>query len=199
MKGERPGQLSIARAGERRGVTDLATLGLVTTGLALLLARIWLPALGSAGRLAALTATMVAILAGSLLVPVAGGRVILRPSLVLAIGLAAIVVALAAGGRPVPAPDAVWSLPLSLLAAVAEEALFRRFAYGALERRGPAIAVGVTALAFALIHVPLYGWAVFPVDLGAGLLLSWQRWASGTWTVPAATHAASNVVMTVLR
>jgi hypothetical protein len=47
--------------------------------------------------------------------------------------------------------------------------------------------------------VPIYGVTVFPVDLGAGLLLSWQRWACGSWTVPAATHATANVVMTVLR
>jgi hypothetical protein len=33
-----------------------------------------------------------------------------------------------------------------------------------------------------------------PVDLGAGLVFGWQRWASGTWTVPAATHAADNVL-----
>jgi membrane protease YdiL (CAAX protease family) len=99
----------------------------------------------------------------------------------------------------VPAPYAAWALPLALLAAVAEEALFRRAAYAALAPHGAALAIGVTALAFALVHVPLYGVAVFPVDLGAGLLLSWQRWASGTWTVPAATHAAANLVMTVMR
>jgi membrane protease YdiL (CAAX protease family) len=189
------------RAGLRlaRGRVEVATLGLVVTGIALLLARIWLPALGAQGRVVALAATMVAILVGSLLVPVGPGRAMLRPSLVLAIGLVAIAVALVAGGRPVAAPVAAWSLPLALLAAVAEEALFRRAAYSALERHGAALAVGVTAVAFALIHVPLYGWAVLPVDLGAGLLLSWQRWASGTWTVPAATHAAANFVMTVLR
>jgi len=189
------------RAGIRpaRWRLDLATLGLVATGLALLLARIWLPALGAQGRVVALAATMAAILVGSLLVPVAPGRAMLRPSLVLAIGLAAIAVALVAGGRPVASPLAAWSLPLALLAAVAEEALFRRAAYSALERHGVIVAVGATAVAFALIHVPLYGWAVLPVDLGAGLLLSWQRWASGTWTVPAATHAAANFVMTVLR
>ena len=181
-----------------RGI-DLATLLLVTTGLALLLARIWLPALGPSGRVVALAATMVAILVGSLLVPVVPGRAMLRPSLVLAIGLAAIAVALVTGGRPVVSPLAVWSLPLALLAAVAEEALFRRVGYSALERHGAAVAIGVTAAAFALIHLPLYGWAVLPVDLGAGLLLSWQRWASGTWTVPAATHSAANFVMTVLR
>jgi hypothetical protein len=195
----------VSGAAERAGMrqarwrVDVATLGLVATGIALLLARIWLPALGAQGRVVALAATMVAILVGSLLVPVAPGRAMLRPSLVLAIGLTAIAVALVAGGRPVASPVAAWSLPLALLAAVAEEALFRRAAYSALERHGAAMAVGVTAVVFALIHVPLYGWAVLPVDLGAGLLLSWQRWASGTWTVPAATHAAANFVMTVLR
>ena len=178
---------------------EIATLGLVATGLGLMLVRIWLPALGANGRVVALGATMAAILVGSLLVPVASGRAALRPAIVLAIGLAAIAIALLAGGPPVRSPLAALSLPLSLLAAGAEEALFRRAAYGALERHGAVVAVGVTALAFALIHVPLYGWAVLPVDLGAGLLLSWQRWASGTWTVPAATHAAANVVMTVLR
>jgi hypothetical protein len=188
-----------ARLRQGRWRVDAATLGLVAIGLALLLVRIWLPALGVRGRVVALAATMAAILVSSLLVPVAPARAMLRPSIVLAIGLAAIAVALVAGGRPAASPVAVWSLPLALLAAVAEEALFRRAAYAALERHGAVIAVGVTAAAFALVHVPLYGWAALPVDLGAGLLLSWQRWASGTWTVPAATHAAANVVMTVLR
>jgi membrane protease YdiL (CAAX protease family) len=86
-----------------------------------------------------------------------------------------------------------------MLAAVAEEALFRRAAYGWLAHSGPVIAVLVSALLFAAVHVPLYGVAAFPVDLGAGLLLSWQRWAAGTWTVPAATHAAANVLAVMLR
>jgi hypothetical protein len=46
--------------------------------------------------------------------------------------------------------------------------------------------------------VPLHGTAALPVDLGAGLFLSWQRWASGTWAAPAATHALANLVV-VLR
>jgi membrane protease YdiL (CAAX protease family) len=178
---------------------DLATLGLVAIGAVLLLMRTWLPTLGSFGRLAGLTTTLLAILVASLLVPAARSSARLHPGVVLAVGLAAVALALATGGPPVPAPLIAWALPLTLLAAVAEEALFRRVAYGALERRGAIVAIGITALAFALVHVPLYGVAVFPVDLGAGLLLSWQRWASGTWTVPAATHAAANLVMTVLR
>jgi hypothetical protein len=178
---------------------DVGTLCLVVGGLGLLLVRIWLPALGAQGRVIGTGATMAAILAGSLLVPASPGRATLRPALVLLIGFAAILIALLAGGAPVRSPVALWSLPLAVLAAIAEEALFRRAAYAALERHGAALAVGLTALAFALIHVPLYGWAVLPVDLGAGLLLSWQRWASGTWAVPATTHVAANVLMTVLR
>lgn len=178
---------------------DGATLGLVTLGIALLIGRAWLPALGPAGRVAGLASVLLAILAGSLLVPAPRQPAWIPPAAVLAIGLAAIALASAAGGSPVRTPYATWALPLALLAAIAEEALFRRAAYGALERHGALLAVGLTALAFALVHVPLYGTAVFPVDLGAGLLLSWQRWASGTWTVPAATHAAANLLTSVMR
>ena len=118
---------------------------------------------------------------------------------VLGIGLAGVGAAALAAGRPVAFPSTAWAIPLALLAAVAEEALLRRVLYARLEPAGIAVAIGVTAVLFALLHVPLYGWAAFPVDLGAGLLLSWQRWASGTWTVPAATHAAANLLATVMR
>jgi len=87
---------------------------------------------------------------------------------------------------------------LNVLAAVAEEAFFRRFLYGSLLPLGPGVAVVISAVAFALVHVPLYGGAVFWVDLGAGLLLGWQRWASGSWEAPAATHAIANI-LAVLR
>jgi membrane protease YdiL (CAAX protease family) len=116
----------------------------------------------------------------------------------LALGVAAVAVAAVVAGRPVPAPTSAAALPLSLLAAVAEEALFRRVAYGRLVRLGAALAIGVTAVLFALVHLPAYGVTALPVDLGAGLLLSWQRWASGTWTVPAATHGFANI-LAVLR
>jgi membrane protease YdiL (CAAX protease family) len=83
---------------------------------------------------------------------------------------------------------------LAVLAGVAEEALFRGAAFRLLERRGAALAVAGSALVFALIHVPAYGWPAFPVDLGAGLLFSWQRLVTGRWSVPAATHAAANLL-----
>jgi membrane protease YdiL (CAAX protease family) len=119
------------------------------------------------------------------------------PGLGLAIGLAAVLGAAAVTGRPAPMPSAPAAPALGALAALCEEALFRRLAYGRLERLGPAVAIVATAASFALLHVPLYGTTVLPVDLGAGLLFSWQRWAAGTWTVPAATHAAANLLAVI--
>jgi membrane protease YdiL (CAAX protease family) len=83
---------------------------------------------------------------------------------------------------------------LALLAAVAEEALFRRVLYDRLLRFGAVVAVAGSAVVFALVHLPAYGLAAMPVDLGAALLLGWQRYASGRWTVPAVTHAVANLL-----
>jgi membrane protease YdiL (CAAX protease family) len=83
---------------------------------------------------------------------------------------------------------------LALGAAVAEEALFRRVLYERLLRVGIVVAVVGSAGVFAVVHLPAYGWAAMPVDLGAALLLSWQRYASGRWTVPAVTHAVANLL-----
>jgi len=116
---------------------------------------------------------------------------------VLIVGLAAIVVVAWVVG-PWPPLRLDWTgAPVGALAAVAEEALFRRLAYARLLRFGATAAVVASALAFALLHVPLYGIEVLPVDLGAGLLLSWQRWASGTWAVPAATHVAAELLAVI--
>ena len=120
---------------------------------------------------------------------------------VLAVGAAAVAAATTASTLPGPAlPARGGAMVLALVtgAAVAEEAFFRRLLYGRLLRWGVGAAVVGSAVAFGLVHVPLYGTAALPVDLGAGLLLSWQRWASGTWAVPAATHALANLVV-VLR
>lgn len=118
--------------------------------------------------------------------------------LALGLGLAA-VAAVAVAIRPVPAgPAGTAAVLLTLAAAVAEEALFRQALYRWLAARGGAVlAVAGGALLFALVHVPFYGMAAFPVDLGAGLLFGWQRWSSGRWTVPAATHAAANLLVVI--
>jgi membrane protease YdiL (CAAX protease family) len=112
----------------------------------------------------------------------------------LAAGLGAVTLARFVVAPAPPMAAATVGIGLSVLAAVAEEALFRGGLFRLLEGRGTALAVAGSAFAFALVHVPAYGWQAFPVDLGAGLLFSWQRLATGRWSVPAATHAAANLL-----
>jgi membrane protease YdiL (CAAX protease family) len=163
----------------------------IAAGVAVLAARPF--ATGNAdARTVLFTASYVLIGLASLAVPLRPSRPTIAPGTVLLVGLAAVGIAGAAGGTPVPVPWSAAALPLSLLAAVAEEALFRRAAFGRLERFGPIAAVVGSALLFGLVHLPAYGVEALPVDVGAGLLFGWQRWASGSWTASAATHAAAN-------
>jgi membrane protease YdiL (CAAX protease family) len=189
---------AVETRGSARGVRARAALP-VAVGIGALLLRLRIVEAPDGTRFVLLVAIYAAILASSLLVRVRADQARLRPPLVLAMGLVAVVLAALAAGRPIAAPIGAAAALLSILAAVAEEALFRRAAYGSLERYGVVTAVIGSAVLFALIHVPLYGVAALPVDLGAGLLFSWQRWASGSWSVPATTHAAANLLAVILR
>jgi membrane protease YdiL (CAAX protease family) len=113
------------------------------------------------------------------------------------LGLAVVAAAWRSSGPAAPLALSAAALPLSVAAAIAEEALFRRLLYAQLRRWGVPVAIGGAALAFALAHLPAYGVAALPVDLGAGLLFGWQRWAAGTWTVPAATHSVANILAVI--
>jgi membrane protease YdiL (CAAX protease family) len=115
---------------------------------------------------------------------------------VLALGIGAFAVGrLLAAGSPSPVTATAFILGLNTLAAVAEEAFFRRLVYGALLTGGPVLAVGGSAILFAAVHVTVYGLWVLPLDLAAGLLLGWQRHVTGSWIVPAATHSAANLLV----
>jgi membrane protease YdiL (CAAX protease family) len=179
----------------------------LAAGLAFLLAR---TALGTvAAAVPVLVAGYLAMAATALAVPApagegAAGRAVhawrsatppLGWAAPLGIGLAAVAAAgMVAGPAPDPRVGAA-AAGLGLLAAVAEEALFRRLLYlRLLARYGTVVTVLGSAILFALVHLPAYGTAALPVDLGAGLLLSWQRFASGRWTVPAVTHAVANLL-----
>ena len=169
-------------------------VALAMAGSALLVLRLWLIGYPSAPVLFAGIYALVGV--ASLSVPIGpqdDRR--LRPAGALALGVAAMVVATVASGSVIPVRLGPQALVLNSLAALCEEAFFRRFLYGRLAAFGAVAAVAATALLFALVHLPAYGMAAFWVDLGAGLLLSWQRWASGTWTVPAATHVAANLLV----
>lgn len=114
------------------------------------------------------------------------------PAAALALGTAAF-----AAGRLLGAGvhhAALAPLLLDVLAAVAEEAFFRRLVYGLLEPHGVVLAVTGSALCFAVVHVTVWGPGVLPLDLAAGLLLSWQRSATGRWSVPAVTHVVANLL-----
>jgi membrane protease YdiL (CAAX protease family) len=169
-------------------------VALATAGVALLALRVRLIGYPSAPVL--FTAIYALLGVASLAVPIGpqeGRR--LSPAGALALGAGAMALATVLGGPVVPVRLGSQALALNSLAAVSEEAFFRRFLYGRLAPFGVVAAVAATALLFALVHVPAYGMAAFWVDLGAGVLLSWQRWASGTWTVPAATHVAANLLV----
>ena len=115
--------------------------------------------------------------------------------LVLGVGAAGFVLGRALLEVPVGPPSLALAVGLNALAAVAEEAFFRRHLYSLLEASwGPTVALVGTAVAFAVVHVTVWGWWVLPLDLAAGLILSWQRAATGRWSVPAATHVLANTL-----
>ena len=168
-------------------------------GAALLLARPWLVR-GAAHPAAVLVAVFVAVGVVGAWWPVTRsdppGR-LGAAAWVTVLGVGAFTVGrMLAGGNPA-APALPGYVVLNSLAAVAEEALFRRLVYDTLSSLGGAVAVIGSAAAFALVHVTVWGVWVLPLDFAAGLLLSWQRWASGRWSVPAATHVFANLVAVV--
>lgn len=109
------------------------------------------------------------------------------------LGVAAVVLVRAIA-PPIHAAYTREAFVANLVAAVAEEAFFRRFVYGWLAARGEGFAIIGAAALFALIHVPIYGFGVLPIDFAAGLLLGWQRRESGTWTSSAVTHIVANIL-----
>ena len=123
-----------------------------------------------------------------------------RPSTV-AIGAAggAVLVVLAivtrAGQLPWLAPAAAFIpwVAVTILVASAEEIVLRGALFDELDARLGVVAVVVTSVAFALMHVPLYGWHVVPLDLGVGLWLAGLRLATGGIAAPAIAHTIADL------
>jgi membrane protease YdiL (CAAX protease family) len=120
-----------------------------------------------------------------------------RVLLCLLAGLGAFTLGRLIGGGHAPAPPTLRVIAASTLAAVAEEAFFRRLLWAVLRPGGVVLAALGSAGLFAVAHVTVYGWWVLPLDLAAGLVLAWQRWASGSWAVPAVTHVVANLLVVV--
>lgn len=95
-------------------------------------------------------------------------------------------------GRPA-APFLPWVV-ITVVVASAEEALLRGRLFDAVHRAGGVLAaLLLTTLAFALMHVPLYGWHVVPLDIAVGLALGGLRLATRGIVAPAAAHTVADL------
>jgi membrane protease YdiL (CAAX protease family) len=114
---------------------------------------------------------------------------------------AAALVALATVGEPAvlfgaraPVSSLLWWMPLVSVVAAAEELLLRGVLFDAIRAHGgDALAVAMTALLFALIHLPLYGAPALGVDLCVGVFLGCLRVASGGLTAPLVAHVLADL------
>ncbi len=98
---------------------------------------------------------------------------------------------LSLNGRP--EPFVLW-VAVTLLVAVGEEAILRGVLFDAVAARGGLpVAIAVTSVAFALLHVPLYGWHVVPLDVAVGVWLAGLRLVSRGVAAPAIAHAIADL------
>jgi membrane protease YdiL (CAAX protease family) len=115
---------------------------------------------------------------------------------VVVVGVTAFALGRLAGGGLAPKTTA-GLIAANSLAAVAEEAWFRRLCYDLLLDAGPVWAIVGSSVLFAVVHVGVYGAWVLPLDLAAGLILGWQRWATGSWHASAVTHVVANLLVVI--
>ena len=95
-------------------------------------------------------------------------------------------------GRPAAA-FVPWAL-ITVVVATTEEALLRGMLFDRVRLAGGTLgAIAITTVAFALLHVPLYGLHVVPLDIAVGLLFAGLRLGTGTVAAPAAAHAVADL------
>jgi membrane protease YdiL (CAAX protease family) len=122
----------------------------------------------------------------------AGGAILLAVPMALSLlshGSLAGPVLAANGGLSAPA----WVV-VTLVVACGEEALLRGALFRAcLPALGTVGTVVLTSAAFALMHLPFYGWAAIPLDLAVGVWLGGLRVASGSAAAPAVAHTLADL------
>ena len=118
-----------------------------------------------------------------LIVGVAGAAVLCLPAVLHR-------AAAASGGRPAVG-FLGWAVVVTVVAS-GEEVFLRGALYRLLEPFGVVVAIGVPALAFAALHVPLYGWGALPLDLAVGVWLGALRAVSGSALAPAVAHVLAD-------
>lgn len=147
--------LSLTSARPKQAGAALACLA----GAAILLARPWLVR-GVDHGAPVLVAVFVTIGVVGAWWPVATADAPKRVSTavwVTAVGAGAFGVGRLLAGGKAAAPAFLGYVVLNSLAAVAEEALFRRLVYDALSRWGATVAIVGSAAAFAVVHVTVWG------------------------------------------
>jgi membrane protease YdiL (CAAX protease family) len=91
------------------------------------------------------------------------------------------------------APFGAWAAATVVVAA-GEELVLRGVLWNwAWAAGGDLLALALSTILFALIHVPTYGWSVVPLDLGVGLFLGGLRLWFGGPTAPAVAHALADL------
>lgn len=135
----------------------------------------------------------------------AGTRVPISARAVLAgiVGAAVLCVPVAVlrGGSPLHGAEGFvgWALVVTVVA-TAEEVFLRGTLYDAVRAAlDDRAAILVGSAAFALLHVPLYGWHVVPLDLVVGLVLGELRRSTGTAAAPAVAHVGADLAGWFLR
>lgn len=92
-----------------------------------------------------------------------------------------------------PEPFVAWSL-VTALVVLGEEMVLRGALFDQLDRAAGVVpAVAVTSFAFALMHVPLYGWQVVPLDLGVGIWFAGLRLVTGGAGAPTVAHLLADL------
>jgi len=92
-----------------------------------------------------------------------------------------------------PDPFLAW-VAVTALVVTAEEALLRGALLSSLDAAGgPAVAVVGSSIAFALMHVPVYGWGVVPLDLAAGAFLAGLRYLTDGTAAPTMAHLLADL------
>lgn len=117
------------------------------------------------------------------------------------------------GTRALHVPAPTWSLAefclvQMLVVALPEELFFRGFLLGLLEKRFPpkrrilgggvGLALVLSSLAFALIHIPKEGDPRVLATFFPGLLFGWMRSATSSILASTVTHGASNILVRLL-
>jgi membrane protease YdiL (CAAX protease family) len=84
-------------------------------------------------------------------------------------------------------------LAVGILGPIAEELIFRGWFFGLLDKRvGAPVAIGATAVGWALLHYT-YTWQVIAVIVVDGLLLGLARWKTRSVFPPIIMHALYNL------